>query len=159
MYSIIYLGLLIGLVSLGICIGLICVGFLVGVICLGVIIGLVFFGFFIAVILFGFITGLGTGLLAGRYSNTFGDFSNILQLAGEGTEEEHVASSGLWAEEKEQSGKEAETEANGGAGYLASLQSVGMASVSLGLNVTRVMVNWTVMPWVSKFTTIRSNEE
>ena len=158
-YSIICLGLLIGLVSLGICIGLICVGFLIGVICLGFIIGLVFFGFFIAVILFGFVIGLGTGLVAGMYSNTLGDLSTSLKLAGEGTEEEHVASSGLWPEEEEWAGKGAEAEAGAGARYLANFQSVGLASVSVGLNVTRVMVNWTVMPWIGKFSTFRSNEE
>ena len=42
---------------------------------------------------------------------------------------------------------------------LASLQSVVLASISVGLDVTRVMVNWTVMPWISKFITISSNEE
>ena len=98
-------------------------------------------------------------MLAGIYPNSLGDFFTSLKLAGEGTEEEHVASSGLGSEEEERPGKGAEAEAVAGAGDLASLQSVGLTSVSVGLNVTKVMVNWTVMPWVSKFITISSNEE
>ena len=97
-------------------------------------------------------------MLAGMYPNSLGDFSTSLKLAGEGTEEEHVASSGLGSEEEEMPGKGADAEARTGAGYLAGLQSVGLASLSVGLNVTRVMVNWTVMPWVTKFTTVSSSE-
>ena len=60
-------------------------------------------------------------MLAGMYPNSLGDFSTSLQLAGEGTEEEHVASSGLGSEEEERSGKGAEPEVRGGGGHLGRL--------------------------------------